>query len=383
MKVHCYNILLFSLLLNTLLLSSSQVNIEMNHYNTPHIKNAEPTESYRSLCECEIYTSIYDNDPEMKEVMENYNRQTSKRFEEYNERMNKNRQKCKEQCDRDIQNIILKDKLEKQMAQQLTTLETKINTEDIPTCVCEKSVADKVEKFCLNCGVNVGGGVTLSSGVLGGIGAVAVNAWKPKALEAAIAAAKEAAAADILAAAEAAGNTRGIQIVIHYLETWGVDNFCPELFQSIGTTTRYYDAAKIIDAIIAKKGELCSVGSRGKEAICQTFEIKFGLSDANGGPLGLPAKDAIPLKIKGLVGKATEAAEAKAAEVTAAKIEIIETAQEKAIETTFMVNQTSIIASIVAIVVIILVMLIIYLVLRYRRKKKMKKKLQYIKLLEE
>ncbi|KOB64328.1 hypothetical protein PFHG_05610 [Plasmodium falciparum HB3] len=70
--------------------------------------------------------------------------------------MKTTRQKCKEQCNKEIQKIILKDKLEKQMEQQLTTLETKITTEDIPTCICEKSLADKTEKFCLNCSKNMG-----------------------------------------------------------------------------------------------------------------------------------------------------------------------------------------------------------------------------------
>ncbi|ETW27267.1 hypothetical protein PFFCH_05306 [Plasmodium falciparum FCH/4] len=39
----------------------------------------------------------YDNDPEMKEMMENFDRQTSQRFKEYDERMIEKRQKCKEQ----------------------------------------------------------------------------------------------------------------------------------------------------------------------------------------------------------------------------------------------------------------------------------------------
>ncbi|ETW26819.1 hypothetical protein PFFCH_05756 [Plasmodium falciparum FCH/4] len=85
----------------------------------------------------------------MKEIMHDFDRQTSQRFEEYNERMNKNRQKCKEQCDRDIKNIILKDKM-------------------------EKSLAEKVEKGCLRCGCGLGG---VAAGV-GIIGPVAVNVWE-------------------------------------------------------------------------------------------------------------------------------------------------------------------------------------------------------------
>ncbi|ETW43926.1 hypothetical protein PFNF135_01703 [Plasmodium falciparum NF135/5.C10] len=130
------------------------------------------TYTNRSLCECELYElANYDNDPQMKEVMDNFNKQTQQRFDEYDERMKTTRQKCKDRCDKEIQKIILKDKLEKQMAQQLTTLDPNITTEDIPTCICEKSLADKTEKFCLNCGKTMGG-VAPGWGLLSGLGYV-------------------------------------------------------------------------------------------------------------------------------------------------------------------------------------------------------------------
>ncbi|SOV20381.1 rifin PIR protein, putative [Plasmodium gaboni] len=56
------------------------------------------------------------------------------------------KKKCKEQCDIEIQQIILKDKIEKTLAEHFCTLEMNISTYDIPSCVCEKSLADKVEK---------------------------------------------------------------------------------------------------------------------------------------------------------------------------------------------------------------------------------------------
>ncbi|ETW19880.1 hypothetical protein PFFVO_01237 [Plasmodium falciparum Vietnam Oak-Knoll (FVO)] len=81
-----------------------------NHYITLHTPSTKPTKPNRSLCECELYApDNYDNDPEMKEVMDNFDR--------------------------------------------LSTLQTDISTNDIPTCVFEKSVADKVEKtFFFGCG---------------------------------------------------------------------------------------------------------------------------------------------------------------------------------------------------------------------------------------
>ncbi|ETW44697.1 hypothetical protein PFNF135_00909 [Plasmodium falciparum NF135/5.C10] len=162
MKVHYINILLFTVPLNIL--------VTLCHvYNqiSLHIRNHTPTTKSRLLCECDVYTSIYDNDPEMKNVMENFNKQTEERFHEYNERMQEKRKECKDQCEKDIQKIILKDKIEKELTEKLEALETNIKTEDIPTCVCEKSVADKVEKACLRCGGILGGGLEPTVGLLG------------------------------------------------------------------------------------------------------------------------------------------------------------------------------------------------------------------------
>ncbi|KNC37625.1 rifin [Plasmodium falciparum RAJ116] len=97
--------------------------------------------------ECVIQTSIYDNDEDMKHVKEIFDRQSSQRFEEYDQRMKDKRQKYKEQCDKDIQKIILKDKM-------------------------EKSIAEKVEK-----------GVAASVGLIGGL---VVNELKKVATAAAI-----------------------------------------------------------------------------------------------------------------------------------------------------------------------------------------------------
>ncbi|KOB88499.1 hypothetical protein PFDG_02508 [Plasmodium falciparum Dd2] len=180
MMLNYTNILLFYLSLN-ILSSSSEVYNQRNHYIT-----RTPKATTRLLCECELYApSNYDNDPEMKAVMQGFDRQTSQRFEEYNERLLENKQKCKDQCDKEIQKIILKDKLEKELMNKFATLQTDISINDIPTCVCEKSIADKVEKGCLRCGGVLGGGVAPSVGLLGGIGEAAISVLKPLAIEAA------------------------------------------------------------------------------------------------------------------------------------------------------------------------------------------------------
>ncbi|ETW37635.1 hypothetical protein PFTANZ_01663 [Plasmodium falciparum Tanzania (2000708)] len=245
MKVHYINILLFSLPLNIL------EHNPWNHYMKPH------TYTNRSLCECDLYIPNYDNDAQMKEVMENFNKQTQQRFHEYDERMKTTRQKCKDQFDKEIQKIILKDKLEKQMAQQLTTLETKIDTNDIPTCVCEKSVADKVEKNCMKCTQNLGGIVAPSSGVLLGIAEGALYAWKPVALEAAIAAAKEAGMAAGIKAGEAAGAAKVIAQVesqFHVSAAFGKE------LGSVINGTNYNNTEYIFKAIFSKFNESCLGG---------------------------------------------------------------------------------------------------------------------------
>ncbi|EUT92165.1 hypothetical protein PFAG_00305 [Plasmodium falciparum Santa Lucia] len=377
MKLHYTKILLFFFPLNVLL-TSYHAN---NNKNKPSITQRHtPRYTSRVLSECDLYMSSNDNDPDMKSVKKNFDRQTSQRLREYDERLQDKRQKCKEQCDKDIQKIILKDKLEKQMAQQLTTLETKIDTNDIPTCICEKTMADKTEKFCLNCGVNVGGGVTLSSGVLGGIGAVAVNAWKDAALEAAIDFATKAGAAKGLAE----GNAHGMKIVISFLKQWGVDELIPEIYKTFVATNRYADVTTIAGDIIKKHGLNCADSLLKNPAMCKKIGIQFGLTNPKTlGPIGRPAPQAIPKMISGLVEQADLAAKT-VAKNTAKEVTAEITEQQTAlIESGFNSSITSINASIVAIVVIVLIMVIIYLILRYRRKKKMKKKLQYIKLLDE
>ncbi|ETW14985.1 hypothetical protein PFFVO_06103 [Plasmodium falciparum Vietnam Oak-Knoll (FVO)] len=317
----------------------------------------------------------------MKEVMQDFDRQTSQRFEEYNERMMKNRQKCKEQCEKDIQKIILKDKLEKELMDKFSTLQTDIQNDAIPTCVCEKTMADKTEKFCLNCGMGLGGGLLQASSLLGGIGQLGLDAWKAAELVTAKKLAAEAGAA----AGLKAGNAKGMEIVIYYLKDyWGVDELIPDIFNSFVKTSRYTEVTTIAGAIAEKHAQNCADSPLKNRAMCETFGVKFGLTDPiTLGPKGPPAKDAIPQTIKGLAEDATQGAAEVAKQASESAAAEITEKQTALIEAGFNSSITSINASIFAIVVIVLIMVIIYLILRYRRKKKMKKKLQYIKLLEE
>ncbi|KNG76351.1 rifin [Plasmodium falciparum IGH-CR14] len=381
MKVHYINILLFALPLN--------IFVTLCH---DHIKNklsiiTRHIPTTRLLCECDLYMPNYDNDPQIKELMDNFNKQTQQRLREYDDRMVEKRKLCKEQCDKEIQKIILKDKIEKELTENFATLQTDIRSDAIPTCVCEKSVADKVEKGCLRCGYGLG---TVAPTV-GLIGAVAVHAWKPLALKAAIAAALKANDATIASAAQAAGKiageAKGVDVVISALEQLGIKKLCPELLKSIGTTTHYTEVLKIANAIIGKYEANCAWNiTSATRAMCTDVGTKFKLI-RNETMDFLPTRPGITRKVYDIVDNATSSAQRaagdKVAEVTAAKKLVIETAQEKAIEAASTHLYTTIAYSILAILIIVLIMVIIYLILRYRRKKKMKKKLQYIKLLEE
>ncbi|KOB62631.1 hypothetical protein PFHG_04340 [Plasmodium falciparum HB3] len=337
MKVHYINILLFALPLNILVGSP---------HKNPSITPNHPSNT-RLLCDCELYApSNYDNDPEMKEVMEIFDRQTSERFHEYDERMKTTRQKY---------------------------------TNDIPTCICEKSLADKVEKNCLACGGMLSGGIAPTVGL---IGSVAVHVWKPVALKAAIAEALEAASAKISAAAKAAGNAQGMEVVIKGLEAFKVDELFSGISKSFFKTTCYNDAASISRIIHGKYMAICRSLESGNETICSVIGNNFDLIPKSGGSIVNPI-DSIQGKLSQVFYKANQAAEAKAAVTEAAEKLAIETAEKSAIEAASTYSYNAIGYSILAILIIVLITVIIYLILRYRRKKKMKKKLQYIKLLEE
>ncbi|ETW34353.1 hypothetical protein PFTANZ_04946 [Plasmodium falciparum Tanzania (2000708)] len=339
-----------------------------------HIKNklsiiTRHIPTTRLLCECELYAPAnYDNDPQIKELMDNFNKQTQQRFHEYDERMKTTRQKCRERCVKEIQKIILKDKLEKQMAEQLTTLETKIDTDDIPTCICEKSLEDKMEKECLKCGYGLG---TVAPTV-GLIGSVAVNAWKTTE----IAAATKAAIDKGLALGKIAGDIEGATKLIKLIEsTFDVQNIAGQPLVSYFTTTPFNKASIITEALFNEYLDIClpiftgSLPVRGvryniSSPIC-TF-VNKGMVARVG--IGVSPKNFIKTTVEEAVAEGTQAAETEAAKVAAAeKAAILETSK-KAIETTSYNWYTTIGYSITAILIIVLIMVIIYKILRYRRK---------------
>ncbi|EWC78610.1 surface antigen [Plasmodium falciparum UGT5.1] len=321
MKDHYINILLFALPLNILVYN------QRNYYITPR-----HTETNRSLCECELYSPTnYDSDPEMKRVMQQFVDRTTQRFHEYDERMKTTRQKCKDKCDKEIQKIILKDKLEKELMDKFATLQTDIQSDAIPTCVCEKSLADKVEKSCLKCGKNLGGFVP-GLGLIGGtaVYAAAVNA------------------------ATKAGITETME---------GLSSSIPGLKRLIGSSgiakivnpLTYNKPQSLIEAIHVVDQKMCAVEAVPKEPFCAFIEG------------GIRKQFWYASRVQYTVAEASDAYVAEFVTKTS--------------PTTFLTNPY--IASCIAIMILVAILLVIFLILRYRRKKKMKKKLQYIKLLKE
>ncbi|SOS78620.1 PIR protein [Plasmodium sp. gorilla clade G1] len=367
--LHYCKVLLFSLPLNIL----------VHNKNKPYI-TPQHTQNTRLLCECELYKSIYDDDQEIKKVLQDFDRQTSQRFKEYNERMQVKRKKCKEQCDKDTQKIILKDKIEKQMANKFSALETNIDSNDIPTCNCKKSLADKVEKRCLKCTQNLGGVVAPSSGVLGGIAELGLSAWKTIALAAAKKAAIAEGAVKGLAKVEAMGLANFIEKM---KSTFIMNELNVNLLESVFFQQNPGNFSKIANVIYTKYKTTCmpNVVSTDNNSICNIVKtLKFYEETVK---LNVSEKLIIERNVNDILAGVKSTAANETANITASETATIETAKKGVIETVCMNCHTAIIASIIAIVIIVMVMVIIYLILRYQRKKKMKRKLQYIKLLKE
>ncbi|SOS81627.1 PIR protein, putative [Plasmodium sp.] len=309
MKLHYYKILLFCLPLNIL----------ANNKNKPYITTYAPTTTSRVLIECNIYMPNYDNDPDMNSVKESFDRQTSQRFEKYNKRMIRKRKKYKDQRDKDIQQIILKDKM-------------------------QKSFAEKVEKGCLKCGCGLGG-VAASVSLLG---TVVVNEFTNVATAASVDLAIQ---KGIEAGVEAAIKAITGETAFAELKSVPWSNFI--------NGSNYNNVRELLKAFGA------AIDSIGKNC-APPYNGTFG-----------QACNAIETNPDAWLGPVAEAGE----KATTSTIKSVKAAKLSELSTTSTHLYSAIGYSVIALLIILLVMVIIYLILRYRRKKKMNKKLQYTKLL--
>ncbi|ETW45242.1 hypothetical protein PFNF135_00164 [Plasmodium falciparum NF135/5.C10] len=347
MKLHYSKILLFSLPINILVSSSYAYN-----KNKPYITKHTPTTTSRLLSECDIHPSIYNNDAEMKSMKEIFNRQTSQRFEEYEERIQEKRQKRKEQRDKNIQKIIEKDKM-------------------------EKSLAEKVEKGCLRCGCGLGG----VAACVGIFGAIAVNELK----KAALLAATQAAMTEGTVKGAAMGAAAGAAKFIDGLRTtFSIKQLGSQTLETLFTSTTYTNISDLPYSIYMQYQGSCippyTLPSSDK-AICSAIP-KLGLFQGNV-PVETSFRASIGTSVKEILAKSEGVASEVTKTATEEAITTFTKQKTSEIVTTYMGYQTTIIVSIVVILVIVLVMVTTYLILRYRRKKKMNKKLQYAKLLKE
>ncbi|ETW44309.1 hypothetical protein PFNF135_01341 [Plasmodium falciparum NF135/5.C10] len=379
MKLRCVNTIIHLQNVKMCCLLHIMLQKVINTHKKPYI-TPRHIQTTRLLCECELFApQIYDNDPEMKRVMQQFHDRTTQRFQEYDERLQEKRRICKDTCDKEIQKIILRDKIEKELTEKFSSLHTDIQSDNIPTCICEKSLADKVEKGCLRCGSILGAAMP----EVGSISATALYTlcqWQTKA----IAAATKAAMVEGAAQGATAGIQAGKNLVIEVLKSFSVNDVCPEIFKSILKISHYNEVTKFASSINIQYRATCT--SLKNDFVpplgCKKFEIKFGIFLENGNK-GPPSNYTIPKVLEQLAEKAKTTAKGFAeTESTKVAAEIAQQ-QTAVINATYSSWQIAITASVIAIVVIVLIMVIIYLILRYRRKKKMKKKLQYIKLLEE
>ncbi|ETW52316.1 hypothetical protein PFUGPA_05929 [Plasmodium falciparum Palo Alto/Uganda] len=261
----------------------------------------------------------------MKDVIKEFNDRTAQRFEEYNERMQVKKNQCKEQCDKEIQQIILKDKIQKELTERFSALETKIDTNDILTCICEKSVADKVEKTCLKCGRILGTAVPELS-LIGGIA--------------------------VYAAAQSATMKAFISQTIDVLNgIGGMSQLFGEKISQFVTPSIYGKPMNLVIPLQEAINNACKCPGMEGKILCGGIQRSFAQS--------------IPLRIEDAVSQGVHTANETWATATT--------------PTTFLTNPF--VASSIAIMIIVAIVLIIYLILRYRRKQKIKKKIQYIKLL--
>ncbi|KOB64047.1 hypothetical protein PFHG_05456 [Plasmodium falciparum HB3] len=292
----------------------------------------------------------------MKRVMQQFHDRITQRFQEYDEKLQEKRQKCKEQCDKEIQKIILKDKIEKELTEKFATLQTDIQSDAIPTCVCEKSIADKVEKGCLRCGYGLGSVAPM----IGLTGSVAVNVWKTTEIAAVIAAAEKFGAAK----GAAAGLKAGVDAVISKLSSLlSVSTIDDKALGLVINATNYNNTEYIFKAIYNKFRVSCLGGAPGPggftaaptdQAFCNTVDkLVFGQGKVR---VQTSIPGSIQKAVNQIVTEAKSAAVSETANVTTRQTAVFESRNLAAVNATYASSQTAIIASVVAILVIVLVM---------------------------
>nr|SPJ13346.1 rifin PIR protein,putative [Plasmodium sp. DRC-Itaito] len=197
---------------------------------------------------------------------------------------------------------------------KFTTLQTDIQNEAIPTCICEKSISDKVQKGCLRCGGILGSAFP----ELSAIGGTVVY----------VAAVKAAIDVDMKAAIE---GLKGVT---------GLSELLKEKITYLVTPTNFKCPDALITVVQNVKNTKCVGTATNSQILCILEEDQWVTR--------------IHPKTVEAAGEASEA--------------YISTLSNSTTITTFLTHP--IVISAIVVISIALILLIIYLILRYRRKKK-------------
>ncbi|ETW39123.1 hypothetical protein PFTANZ_00170, partial [Plasmodium falciparum Tanzania (2000708)] len=144
----------------------------------------------------------------------------------------------------------------------LVTLETDISTDDIPTCVCEKSVADKVEKTCLKCGYSLGGAVP-ELGLLCGYGAYEL-------VKAAIAAGIDFATKEGFKAGTEAGIQAAIEGVI---DKFSLQTLGGKTLNAVITSKTYNQPMFLVDKLVHEYKVMCETTTINEETLMCSYKL--------------------------------------------------------------------------------------------------------------
>ncbi|EUR82073.1 hypothetical protein PFBG_00167 [Plasmodium falciparum 7G8] len=136
---------------------------------------------------------------------------------------------------------------------------------------------------------------------------------KPAVFKAAIKAALEEGAAEILAAGFKAGNTRGMEIVRFGLEHFRVNVLFPDIFKNFVNKGNYSEVINLASTINSKYSTTCLSLKNNVTAppACTDFQNNFGIFGIDGSR-GPPGSTAIRNALNRLFGEAEKTAEAAA-----------------------------------------------------------------------
>ncbi|ETW57342.1 hypothetical protein PFUGPA_00654 [Plasmodium falciparum Palo Alto/Uganda] len=291
----------------------------------------------------------------MKEIMHDFDRQTSQRFEEYNERAAAGIVEGIKIAIKGIKGAFDIDFLSGKTFEEVITGKTfnnsafvvdKILQEYNTMCVSTNAYQGKL--FC-NYGSMFGENVD-------NITAISANAKR----------------AVIKAGEAAAKTTTETTKVLTAEKTGEVTNFLSgKTLAEVITGKTFNNSTFFVDKILQEYNTMCvsSTTYQGK-LICSLRS----LTRWNVEPTTVISANAKQAAIN--AGKAAE-------RVTAETTKALTAEKTGEVTSTSAIFSNPMVISFIVVVIIVIILLIIYLILRYRRKKKMKRKLQYIKLLKE